>query len=136
MYKILLGNTVVDVQERLQYVMWQEKNKLLLSCDERLAEGILSADNSVAWHLEGLPDMPEEFDTVKAVEISEDKYNELKEKLGTGEKPTEEKPKEEVLESTDLRLKVASLTQEVETLKSNNDMLSDCILEMSEIVYA
>lgn len=142
-YKIVLGTTIVDAQQTLRYVMWQEANQLLLSCDVGTANGILSSDDSVVWHLDGLPAFPEgsQYETVKAVEIDEAEYNELKEKLGQGsvDDTGGESGGETVLDgkaSTELLLKVQSLTEEVNTLKSNNEMLSDCLLEMSEIVYA
>lgn len=92
-YKVVNSdNIIIDVLESLNYVMFQETNKLLLSCNQRKAQGILSSDQTVVWHLETLPEFPPTapiYATVKVLEIDEDTYLALKESLEMGEQPIE-----------------------------------------------
>lgn len=144
MYKIIKNNTVIDVQQTLSYVKYQLKNNLLLSCPQPQAQGILSSDNSVVWHLEGLPNFPVSgYDTVSAVEIDAEEYQALHQQLfgdGGGEQPPLEEGEEEsvrpVPPSIELVEKVTALTDQISALQAQNNMLTDCLLEMSEVVYA
>ena len=92
-YKVVNSdNIIIDVLESLNYVMFQETNKLLLSCNQRKAQGILSSDQTVVWHLETLQEFPPTspiYATVKVLEIDEDTYLSLKESLEMGEQPIE-----------------------------------------------
>lgn len=92
-YKVVNSdNIIIDVLESLNYVMFQETNKLLLSCNQRKAQGILSSDQNVVWHLETLQEFPPTspiYATVKVLEIDEDTYLTLKESLEIGEQPIE-----------------------------------------------
>jgi hypothetical protein len=97
LYKVVNSdNLIIDVLDSLNYVMFQEANKLLLSCDERKAQGILSSDQTVVWHVDSFDEFPPTapiYNTVNISEIDEDTYNELKQSLEMGEQPTEP-PKE------------------------------------------
>lgn len=140
-YKVILGSTIVDAQERLHYVMWQEENQLLLTCSVEQANGIVSSDGSMVWHLDGLPAFSAgDYQTVRVVEIGLDEYEQLIEQL----KKEEELPDastdetETVLagqSTTELLLTIQSLQAEIESLKEQDEFLSDCLLEMSEAVY-
>lgn len=92
-YKVVNSdNIIIDVLESLNYVMFQETNKLLLSCNQKKAQGILSSDQTVVWHLETLQEFPPTspiYATVKVLEIDEDTYLALKESLEMGEQPIE-----------------------------------------------
>ena len=115
-YKILLGTTIVDAQQSLSYVMWQMANHMLLSCEERLANGILSSDDSTVWHLDGLPAFPEgTYETVKAVEITDEEYEELAKQLelGTVEEPEDPGAGETVMSAQEMRSKVLTLEDEL-----------------------
>lgn len=141
-YKIVLGTTIVDAQESFSYVLWQDKNAILLSCSAEQANGILSSDGSVVWHLDGLPQFAEgEFATVEAVEISHDEYVQLVEQLKSGEEDIPDTPEqsETILagqSTTELLLTVQAMQEEIQSLKEQNEFLGDCLLEMSEAVYA
>ena len=149
-YKILLDGMVVDVIDGKNFVKYQNSNDMkLLTNNEDEAFGILSSDMSTIWHLEGLLDPPENggFSTVAAVEISEDEAKALREQLGDGEPvenpeepepedPGTEEPEEPVMTPTEMRQRITELTATVEDLSQHNEMLEECLLELSEIVYA
>ena len=149
-YKILLNGIVVDIQTELRYVCWQEANRLMLLCSAEMANGILSSDSSVIWHVEGFPEFPEGIcQTAIVEEIEEDEYLRWKERLeaatteteeATEESPaenetTEESASKDYLSIQDM-LTIQELTDKVAKLEKENELLSECLLEMSEKVYA
>ena len=119
-YKILLGTTIVDAQQSLSYVMWQMVNHILLSCDEQLANGIVSSDGSTVWHLDGYPEFTEgTYETVKAVEITDEEYEELVKQLelGTVEEPEDPGAGETVMSAQEMRSKILTLEDELAAAK-------------------
>lgn len=78
-YKVLKDNRVIDVLERLIYVKWQERNKVMILCDENTAQGIISSDGNHIWHEPSLYKIPVDgYDTIQLEEIDEYEYEQLK----------------------------------------------------------
>lgn len=78
-YKIIKNNKVIDVLDKLTYLKWQPKNKIMLLSDEGEAQAILGSDNNTIWHVEGLYDLPVDgYDTVDLVEIDQYEYKRLR----------------------------------------------------------
>lgn len=132
-YKIVSGGTIVDaVNGSLNYVRWQEKNRVFLSCEEADADGIISSGGSDIYLLKGVPAL-DGYAHVTVAEITEEEYTVIREELDAGtvidepddDDPAPDKPK------TRLRL----LEDQVAELSETNAMLLECLLEMSEIVY-
>ena len=119
-YKILLNTTVVDAQKALNYVYWQVKNHLLLVGRSDFANGIVSSDGSTVWHLDGYPEFPEgSYETVKAVEITDEEYEELVKQLelGTVEEPEDPGAGETVMSAQEMRSKILTLEDELAAAK-------------------
>lgn len=119
-YKILLNTTVVDAQKTLNYVYWQVKNHLLLVGRSDFANGIVSSDGSTVWHLDGYPEFPEgSYETVKAVEITDEEYEELVKQLeiGTVEEPEDPGAGETVMSAQEMRSKILTLEDELAAAK-------------------
>lgn len=119
-YKILLNTSVVDAQSTLNYVYWQVKNHLLLVGRSDLANGIVSSDGSTVWHLDGYPEFPEgSYETVKAVEITDEEYEELVKQLelGTVEEPEDPGTGETVMSAQEMRSKILTLEDELAATK-------------------
>lgn len=119
-YKILLNTTVVDAQKTLNYVYWQVKNHLLLLGRSDFANGIVSSDGSTVWHLDGYPEFPEgSYETVKAVEITDEEYEELVKQLeiGTVEEPEDPGAGETVMSAQEMRSKILTLEDELAAAK-------------------
>lgn len=148
-YKIMQGNTVIDAIAGVQYVVFQERNRLNIIGKKAEAFGIMSSDMSTIWHVEGLAEIPagSEYQTVTMVEITEEEYDSLREQLAAGdvvEDPEEEQQPDEgtteepevVMTPTEMRLRINELTATVEALTEEKDMLMECVLEMSAVVYA
>ena len=119
-YKILLNTTVVDAQKMLNYVYWQVKNHLLLLGRSDFANGIVSSDGSTVWHLDGYLEFPEgSYETVKAVEITDEEYEELVKQLelGTVEEPEDPGTGETVMSAQEMRSKILTLEDELAAAK-------------------
>lgn len=149
-YKVILNGMVVDTQAELRYVCWQEANKLMIMCSEEMANGIISSDSSVIWHVEGFPEFPDGLcQTVIVEEIEEDEYLRWKERLESATTETEEATEESPAENATAEesaskgylsiqdmLTIQELMDKVEKVEKENELLSECLLEMSEKVYA
>lgn len=78
-YKVLKNNKVIDVLDRLIYLKWQPKHKIMVLSDENEAQAILSSDNNTIWHEKTLYNVPVDgYDTVEIFEIDEYEYKQLK----------------------------------------------------------
>lgn len=115
--KIVKGSTVVDAVQTLTYVRQNTRNKTIIMSEPEFANGIVSSDGSVIWHLEGLPKFSSgNYETVVAVEVCEDEYNSIIKSLNAGEEVSEDvRP---ILTTTEMMEKIEQLTAEVKELKS------------------
>jgi len=126
MFKIRKGNTIVDAVENLNYVRQNPRNKMIIASTPEFANGILSNDQTVIWHLDGLaPFIDGDFDTVVAVEIGEEEYKTIREVLDGGQ-DVEETAEEirnpiasmEVMEQIeDLKTQLAELQNKLEQMQ-------------------
>lgn len=138
-YKIVSGGQIVDVCDGLNFVRWQKKNSLFLACsNEAEAGGIISSDGSTIYLLEGAEQV-NDLAYAHYAEIDEDTYNSLREQLienGILDDPKEESPSTEE-ENTETSEPVAKSEERqlIESLQEQVNMLTECILEMSELVY-
>lgn len=80
-YKVIKNNKVIDVLDKIVYLKWQPKHKMMVLCDENEAQAILSSDKNTIWHERTLYKIPTDevkFDTVELIEICEDDYKQLR----------------------------------------------------------
>lgn len=78
-YKVIKNNKVIDVLDRLIYLKYLPKRKIMVLCDENEAQAILSSDQNTVWHAKGLYPIPVDgYDTVELIEIDEYEYKQLK----------------------------------------------------------
>lgn len=80
-YKVLKNNKVIDVLDRLIYLKWQPKHKIMVLSDENEAQAILSSDSNTIWHEKTLYKVPADepkFETVELVEIDKFEFEQLK----------------------------------------------------------
>lgn len=151
-YKIKDGDTVIDVNH--VFLKFQQKHGLLMDCPAEEAQFIQTSDQLHTYHVPWLHKVPAEYgdyETVEAVEITEDEYNALKEQLDTGksveDKPDEieqeeqtpdtpaEEEHEKVLSMAEMHREIAALRASNKELAEHNEMLEECLLELSAIVY-
>lgn len=131
-YKIVKDSQIVDVSDGLKYVRWQEKNRIFLSCAEEDAEGIVSSNGQDIYLL--ITSEPRDgYESAVVSEIGEEEYLALREELDAGEEIIDGGDDEE--EDTQAKTRLRMLEEQVAALQEVNDMLTECLLEMSEIVY-
>lgn len=118
----------VEAIETPVYVKYQSRNGLLLQCPALHSQGILSADGGTAYMLEGKGTIPGLTHTASIIGLAE--YEQLKDTDPEDDDPDPpDDPDTEVLTRAQLTAKVAELEE-------TNAMLMECVLEMSEAVYA
>lgn len=154
-YKVMSNGVVIDAN--FVFLKWQKKNRVMLGCDISEANFIQSSDQNEIWRVPWLNPVDEEvgtYETVDAVEITEEEYLSIREALDEGtevpvpepEEPdtdenegnTEEKettPEETVMSVAEMRRKIVELEEALKEQTERNDFLEGCLLEMSEIVY-
>lgn len=86
MYKIIENNQIIDVMENLNFVKYLPKTKRAVKIDERQANGILSSNSSVIYHIYGTPNtFPDQRKTVTYEKIDQEEYDRLTKQLKTNE---------------------------------------------------
>ncbi|MBQ3502923.1 MAG: hypothetical protein IJA72_04620 [Clostridia bacterium] len=79
MYKVLANDIIVGVIDEPSYVRYQNRNGKFLSCDKHYAQGVLSQDGNIIWHLKDRAVIPVSgYTTVELIEIEQDEYEMLK----------------------------------------------------------
>lgn len=141
-YKVIKDGEVIDVNH--VFLKWQRKHNILLSCEAVEGQFIQSSDGNNIWRVDWLnrlpADFPGSYESIEAVEITAEEYEELKEKLelgetvedntgsedqpDTGETETpNETPTEEVMSATAMRLRIKELEGTVATLVEQNKVI-------------
>ena len=152
-YKILADGKVLDVND--VFLRWQPKHGVMLVCDPAKAEFICPRDCSGYYHPSWLNKPPEGavYDgEIDAEEITEAEYRALLEQLeaggtvvnpepdpggtggadtGTGDNETSDSGGQQKPTVADMKLLVDTCAD----LRKQVQMLTDCVLEMSEEVY-
>ena len=129
MYKIIYNNMIIDVMKKLKYCKYLERAKRTLLCDKTSANCIVSSDGSQVYHISGALAMPDTYKSVQIVEIDKDEYDYLC-SLTIQENPIPVDPQDDELDDP------VVLKQRVNELQSEVEMLTNCILEMSTIIYS
>ena len=88
MYKLISGDVIVDVAKKLVYVVYKHDAIRYCAGDAR-PQGILTGEGAHLWRIEGAPPLPGEEGIVNVVEISEEEYQDLYNRLHpvSGEEP-------------------------------------------------
>ena len=103
MYKIIENNQIIDVIKTIRFVKYLPKTKRAITVDERQANGILSSNNSIIYHIYGTPDtFIGDKKTITYEKINQEEYDKLTKQLKANE-ALEERIKE--LEKTVKELK-------------------------------
>lgn len=78
-YKVMKNNRVIDVLSQLIFLKYQEKHDVMLFCEEKDAQAILSSDKNHIWHVSDYPSIPgNKYDTVELVDIDQYEYEQLR----------------------------------------------------------
>lgn len=141
-FKVKQNNTVIDVLADPNYIVYQRGNDLCVIGKKTEAFGVLSSDASVIYAVEGLRIAPNKgYDVVSLEQIDKTEYDELKALLDENKSVVDDdqqqdNQQEEVMSMSELRQTVLTLKAQNEELAARNELLTECVLELSEIVYA
>lgn len=77
-YKVIKNGKPLDVLDKLQYVKYQPKHKILLLTSPAEAQGVLSSDGKYAYHDFSLIACEDMIQVEEIVEIDKYEYEKLK----------------------------------------------------------
>lgn len=78
-YKVMKDGRVIDVLDKVVYLKWQPKHKIMVSCAEDDAQAILSSDGESIWHEQSLWEVTVPgYDTVELIDIDAYEFKRLK----------------------------------------------------------
>ena len=148
-YKVIRNSTVIDVG--FVFLKWNETKHKLYLCDVNEAQFVQSRDGDTVYHAEWLKPYPAEagyYEPVDVVMIDENEYDEIRAFLEDGEEipyepddPTPEpQPEPEPDEPDDPeeeehKMTISEMRQTLTDMMEQVGLLTECILEMSEVVY-
>lgn len=123
------GVEKVEAHENPVYVHMTKYG--IYSCEERQAQGVAALDGSVIYQLADKESLGLD-NGYTAYPMYQTEYEEW---IQTHDLPDPEDDEPDIPEDEDTPLTRAELTAKVAELEEQNAMLTECILEMSEIIY-
>lgn len=82
MHKIIENNQIIDVVEDIKFVKFLPKSKRAIAVGEKEANGILSSNNSIIYHISGTPNtFDEEKKEVIYQEIELEEFERLTQQM-------------------------------------------------------
>lgn len=139
----------VESAEEFVFVKYQDKNQIIIRCLEKEAQGVISAESdSTIYQLLGKEKIKGiDGDVLTAKFICKEDYENLQTLFSNNGKKddsssTEPDGKDDnpdtssVMTTAQMRATIISLSSDVKDLKEQNQMLTECLLDMSEQVYA
>ena len=85
-YKLMNGEIVVDVLRNAQYVRYLPRAKRWVNTDALSANGILSGDGDIVYHLYGrICSCPESLIKVRPIQIEESEFLALKSQMAASQ---------------------------------------------------
>jgi hypothetical protein len=153
-YKVVANGNVIDAN--FIFLKWQEKHGIIIGCDAAEAQFIQSSDQAKVWRTPWLHPAPEAagtYETVEAIEITEEEYSAIREQLDDGQTVTEPEPEEPqptepdegddtgggsgetVMSTAEMRRIITEQANTLQEQAERLEFLEGCLLEMSEVVY-
>lgn len=126
MYKVIQNNEVVDALDKLHYVWRNPRNGVLLSCDARHGQGVISYNGSTIYSIgDKLPEYP----AVTLEEIDADEYKRLRDLLDGVEEPpgeTEAETETETQKNEPVKepMSIAEMREKIQWLESSVDFIT------------
>jgi len=139
-YKLVSDGVIVDAicAEEAKWIEENHRNHSLYVGLAELSYGVEASDQSRIWHIAGRPTFHAypDFVTVDLIDVSKAEYDVIMEELeAEREKEDSFTPEDEVPPGQDAKTRIQLLEERIDALIAENEMLVECLLEMSEIVY-
>lgn len=140
-FKVKQGNIIIDALADPKYIVYQQGNDLCVIGKESEAFGVLSRDASMIYAVEGMRVAPDKgYTVVRLEQIDKNDYEELVEELDGGGDVPDPDPEpdpddpDEVMSLAEMRKNILALKAQNAELTAQNELLTGCVLELSEIV--
>ncbi len=143
-FKIIQDGAIIGCGTN--FIAWLPRTRRFAICDMDLAQAVIDVISEQRFHAEWLAAVPAEsgvvFPTAEVVLIDADEYNDIYEELSDGEpipipepepEPTPPEPEPEPEEQP--RMTVQEMREKITEQEDQIAMLTECLLEMSEIIY-
>ena len=131
-FKIIEDGETKTAVEYDSPVWVRMKNGILLRCSEGQAQGILHSDGATVFQLDGKAPITGRVINKLAVEITMTEY----ERIINEDYDDEDIPDPDPEEDPEEQMTIRQMRERIKELTESNEMLTECILEMSEIIYA
>ena len=128
MYKIVYQNMIIDVMKKPKYCKYLQRANRTLLCDKMSANCIVSSNGEQVYHIKGTLAVPTNYKSVEIVEIDKEEYDYLC-SLTIQENPIPNNLDNSLDDPIVLKQKVIDLHNEVA-------VLTECILELTNIIYS
>lgn len=144
-YKIIRDGVIFDAG--MIWLRWQQKNRIMLLCEPSEAQFVMGSDETI-YRVQWLNPAPAEagqYEVIEAAIIDRQEYDDLRAVLDDGEtvpvpepvipepapepEPDPEEPEQEK------PMTVQEMREKITAQDAQITMLTDCLLEMSEVVY-
>lgn len=146
-FKIAKDGTVIDAN--INFLKWNSKHRCMFVCDVSEAEFAQSYDQTTIYHdnwLKPVPSAVTQYEVATVAVISATEYDEIRAMLDDGEtipdvpdeppvEPDDGQQDDDSDDGEDRPMTVAEMRQIITEQQEQIAMLTDCILEMSEVVY-
>lgn len=146
-YKIIMDGSAVDAG--FTFLRWDDRHSRLMGCDAQDAHFIQSGDGHTVYRVGWLNPVPDAakglFDTVEAAIINQQEYDDLRAMLDSGEtvpepdggesQPDAQPDDSEEGPASEKPLSVQQMREKIAEQEATIAMLTECVLEMSEVVY-
>jgi hypothetical protein len=154
-YKVIKDGVIVDADHL--WLRWQTKHRIMLACEPEEAQFIQSGDTIYAanWLNPAPAELDGQYEKIPikgakecldfyAEEIGEEEYLSIRAQLDEGleledgslEEAAPVEPEAEEEEPEVKKTTAQSMQEQIDALTQQNEMLLECLLEMSEVVYA
>ena len=143
-FKIIQDGNIIGCGAN--FIRWFPRTRRFAICDMEQAQGVMDSLTEQLFHTNWLYEIPAEagitFPEAEVVLIDADEYNDIYEYLSDGEpipipepepEPTPPEPEPEPEEQP--RMTVQEMREKIAEQEDQIAMLTECLLEMSEIVY-
>lgn len=144
-FKVIRDGSAVDAG--WMFLRWNARHQCLMVCEPRDAHYVQNYTETAIYRpgwLNPLPDGAPTYPTVEAAIINETEYEELIESLDGGEPvpeppepqpEPEPEPEPEPQPEPEPRMTIQEMREKIAEQEETISMLTECLLEMSEIVY-
>lgn len=118
------------------FVHWQISNGMMVRCEQEEAQAVISEDGSVYYLINGC--LPHGEKEPYAEFITEEEYRAIIDYDPEDDDPDvpDDQDEDEIMTRAELTAKVNELQEASDEKDERIEFLEDCLLEMSEVVYA